>query len=116
MYLITIGIIISAALTIGLVLIQDRSSGVGGAFGGGEGTVYQTRRGVERFVFIATIVLVIAFSGLSILNIYFRERIAASTPTAEMETSGITATDTNGNPVKVKITPIDPNTPAPSGN
>ena len=68
MNLITIGIIISAAITIGLVLIQDRSSGTGGAFGGGEGSIYQTRRGVEKFVFIATIVSVIAFSSLSIVK------------------------------------------------
>jgi len=108
MNLITIGIIISAAITIGLVLIQDRSSGTGGAFGGGEGSIYQTRRGVEKFVFIATIVSVIAFSSLSIVNIYERERAAAAapTPTADLQAGDVTALDTNGNPVDIKVTPV----------
>ena len=105
MNLITIGIIITAAMIIGLVLIQDRSSGVGGAFGGGEGSVYQTRRGVERFIFIGTVILVIIFSGLSILNLYTRDRIAATTPAPAAEIGGITAVDENGNPADVTFTP-----------
>ncbi len=116
MTLITIGIIVSAAITIGLVIIQDRSSGVGGAFGGGEGSVYQTRRGMEKFVFIATIVSIITFSGLSILNLYIREHSpAAPVVDANVPANGITATDSaTGEPVNVQFTEVDPNAPAPT--
>lgn len=69
MNLINIGIIISAVLIIILVTLQDRSSGVGGAFGGGDaGGFYQRRRGVERFLFVLTVVSLISFVGLSLLN------------------------------------------------
>jgi preprotein translocase subunit SecG len=52
------------------ILLQNRGSGLSGIFGGSD-NVYRTKRGVEKFLFIATIVLgilfvVIALSGLLI--------------------------------------------------
>jgi len=52
-----------------LILLQERSSGVGGAFGGGAGGFYQARRGLEKTVFISTIVLTVLFAGLALLNL-----------------------------------------------
>ena len=49
-----------AVLLVGAILIQNRGTGLGAAFGG-EGNVYRTKRGVERYVFIATIVLAVLF-------------------------------------------------------
>jgi len=70
-------IVISQAITgifvIILILLQDRSTGAGGAFGGGGGggggDFLQRRRGVEKILFIATIILVSLFTILSILNL-----------------------------------------------
>lgn len=62
--------IIIAVLLIALVLIQERSSGISGVFGGGGGDAsYQTRRGTEKIVFMATIIVAIAFVALSILKL-----------------------------------------------
>jgi protein translocase SecG subunit len=53
-----------------LILLQERSSGLSGMFGGGsEGGAYQTRRGFERIIFVATVVIAIAFAALSLVNL-----------------------------------------------
>ena len=57
--------IIISVLVVTLILLQERSAGLSGIFGA-ETAFYQTRRGMERLIFIATIVLVIAFVGLAI--------------------------------------------------
>ncbi len=62
-------IIISVILIV-LILLQERSSGLSGMFGGGgEGEFYQKRRGLEKMIFRATVVLVIIFAGLSLANL-----------------------------------------------
>ncbi len=61
-------IIISSVLLIIFVLLQQRGSGLGGAFGGGN-EVYQTKRGIERGVFIATIIVGIIFAVSSFVRL-----------------------------------------------
>jgi len=61
-------IIISVALTV-VILLQTKSGGMGGAFGGTETAIYKTRRGVERTLFNITIGLSIAFFVITILNV-----------------------------------------------
>ncbi len=61
-------IIISVAL-IAIILLQVRTGGMGGVFGGAETAVYKTRRGVERTLFNITIGLSIAFFVITILNV-----------------------------------------------
>ena len=51
------------------ILLQSKGSGLGGVFGG-EGNVYRTKRGAEKILFIATIVVVILFFGVAFLNAY----------------------------------------------
>ncbi len=53
--------IIIAVAIITLILLQERSSGISGLLGGEGGGVYQARRGMEKIIFYATIVLVIVF-------------------------------------------------------
>ena len=53
-------IIIAILLTI-VILMQNRGAGMSGVFGGGGSNVYMTKRGLEKKLFIATIVLSIAF-------------------------------------------------------
>lgn len=52
--------IVLAILLVGVVLIQNRGTGLGAAFGG-EGNIYRTKRGVEKYLFTATIVLAVLF-------------------------------------------------------
>ena len=62
--------IVVSIVLVTLILIQERSSGAGGAFGGGGGGgFYQARRGLEKVVFVSTVVLVILFAGLALLNL-----------------------------------------------
>ncbi|MBI2798184.1 preprotein translocase subunit SecG [Candidatus Saccharibacteria bacterium] len=54
--------IISAVLLIGCVLLQNQGMGLGSAFGG-DSSFYRSKRGIERILFIATIILAIIFVG-----------------------------------------------------
>jgi len=69
MSILNIGQIIISIILIGLVLIQERSSGLSSLFGGASGTPYQTRRGLERIIFWATIAAGIIFGALAVLNL-----------------------------------------------
>lgn len=60
--------VILSALLVVAVLLQARGTGVGGAFGG-SGAVYRTRRGIEKSLFRATIVLAILFALVSLARI-----------------------------------------------
>ncbi|MFA6423606.1 MAG: preprotein translocase subunit SecG [Patescibacteria group bacterium] len=62
-----IQIILSILLIIS-VLMQQRGTGLGGIFGG-EGNVYRSRRGVEKFLFYLTIVLAILFVSTIIISL-----------------------------------------------
>ncbi len=53
-----------------LILLQERSSGLSGVFGGSESSYYQTRRGFEKIIFIATVVLTVIFAALSLINLF----------------------------------------------
>ena len=66
-----IQIILSVAI-ITLILLQERSSGMSGLFGGEGGGYYQARRGMEKIVFYATIVLVIIFVAVAIYRLAAR--------------------------------------------
>jgi len=61
--------IIVSILLIVAVMIQNRGAGMGSAFGG-DSAVYRTKRGAEKSIFIATIILVILFLGLSLVNLF----------------------------------------------
>ena len=62
--------ILIAGLLIAAVLFQPSSAGVGGALGGSDGMQnFHTKRGFEKFLFIATIVLGILFIALCVLAI-----------------------------------------------
>lgn len=62
--------LITAILLIISILLQNRGTGLGAAFGG-EGNVYRTKRGMESFLFKATIVLAFVFFGVSLLNVLY---------------------------------------------
>ncbi|MEK7182585.1 MAG: preprotein translocase subunit SecG [Patescibacteria group bacterium] len=60
--------IILGTLVITSILLQSRGAGIGSAWGGG-GEFYSTRRGVEKLLFRATIILVILFSLVSLVQL-----------------------------------------------
>ena len=62
--IIQISTIVVSILLILSILLQNRGAGLGGIFGG-EGNIYRTKRGAEKVIFIATIVLAVIFFGLA---------------------------------------------------
>ena len=58
-------------LLITLILSQAKGAGLGSAWGGGS-EFYSTRRGVEKIIFIATIILATLFLLLSIANLLLK--------------------------------------------
>lgn len=56
---------VSSFLIIVAILMQNRGTGLGAAFGG-EGNVYRTKRGVEKMLFYSTILLAVIFLGTSL--------------------------------------------------
>lgn len=57
--LLTIQIILAILLT-SAILLQQRGTALGEAFGG-DSAIYRTRRGVEKFLFVWTIVIALLF-------------------------------------------------------
>ena len=64
--LLIIQIVISVAL-VTAILFQVKGGGLGGIFGQAD-SVFRTKRGIEKWLFIATIVLVVIFVVLSIVS------------------------------------------------
>ena len=52
------------------ILLQNRGSGLGGAFGGDFGSYY-AKRGLDKFLLYATIFLSALFIGLSIASVRY---------------------------------------------
>ena len=66
-FLRVIQIVIAAGL-VTLVVLQARSGGLGSAFGG-DSSLYRTRRGLEKTLFQATILLGVLFLLFALLNV-----------------------------------------------
>jgi len=62
--------LVAAILLVIAILLQNKGASVGGVFGG-EGAVYQTKRGVEKKLFVLTIILSIIFLGTALMNFIF---------------------------------------------
>ena len=59
-----------AIVIIGILLLQVRGTG-SSLFGEASGSTFRSRRGVERLLFRATIVLAVVFIGVAIANVRF---------------------------------------------
>jgi len=55
-----------------MISMQNKSAGLSNVFGGG-GSIVQTRRGAEKWLFYATIVGGVIFVGLNIANLLLRK-------------------------------------------
>lgn len=116
--------IIQIALAIiltGVILLQQRGAGLGGAFGGAEGGVHYERRGFERTLFKATIVIAVVFVLSVIASALITDPVSIETedvviPTDDtiLNSEGITVeTTTETEDGEIEIIPIDMTT---SGN
>ncbi len=69
--ILTLTHLISAVLLIVLILIQQRGSGLSSMLiGGMDASVFRTKRGLEKGVFMATIVLAVIFLGSAVIRIF----------------------------------------------
>lgn len=60
--------IVVSLLLMAAILLQQRGTGLSATFGG-EGNVYRTKRGLEKIIFFATIVLAAIFFAAAVVNI-----------------------------------------------
>ncbi|OGN16619.1 MAG: preprotein translocase subunit SecG [Candidatus Yanofskybacteria bacterium RIFCSPHIGHO2_02_FULL_46_19] len=61
--------IVVSILLIVAILLQQKGGGLGAAFGG-DGQVYRSRRGIEKSLFIATIILTALFIGVALAGLF----------------------------------------------
>jgi preprotein translocase subunit SecG len=61
--------IILGAVLIVMILLQSKEAGLGGLTGGDSGGVFRARRGVEKALFNATIILSILFFVLALVTV-----------------------------------------------
>ncbi|MDD5749893.1 MAG: preprotein translocase subunit SecG [Patescibacteria group bacterium] len=61
--------IIVSLLLIAVIMLQQKGSGLGAAFGG-DSAVYRTKRGAEKFLFKATIVLAALFLISALVSLF----------------------------------------------
>lgn len=66
--IITIVEVVIAVLLIFSIILQQRGSEAGVVFGGGSQT-YRSKKGLEKVLFYATVVLAALFAGFSILGV-----------------------------------------------
>ncbi len=62
--------IVVSLLLIGAILLQQKGGGLGSAFGG-DGQVYRSRRGMEKALFVATILFAALFIGGAFASLIF---------------------------------------------
>lgn len=68
--LLIIQIVVSLLIVVS-VLLQNRAEGLGSMFGGGGGEVFRTKRGFEKFLYYATMVLIAIFISLSVFIVKY---------------------------------------------
>lgn len=66
--ILSIGNLVVAGLLVTAILLQQKGTGIGSAFGG-TGGVYTTRRGVDRILFNIIIALSILFFAIALVNV-----------------------------------------------
>lgn len=74
-FALTIVHIVVSLLLIASIMLQNKGSGLGQAFGG-DGAVFSARRGPEKTLFRATVILAVLFVGVSLAVILLPQFIA----------------------------------------
>lgn len=68
--LLILNIVLSLAIAL-LILMQGKGAGLGSAWGGG-GEMFQTRRGIEKLTLRVTIILIVIFFIVSLINLFVK--------------------------------------------
>lgn len=66
-----IGQVVVAIILITLIILQQRGEALGSAFGQEGGGFYTTRRGIQKKIFWATVIVGTLFVILALLNLVF---------------------------------------------
>lgn len=69
-FLLILNIILSVLIVV-FILIQGRGAGLGSAWGGG-GETFQTRRGMEKATLWLTVIFIVIFFIVSIINLFIK--------------------------------------------
>lgn len=72
MQILRIAQIIISILLIIVILLQNRGTALGGVFGGSS-SVFLTKRGIEKKLFIFTIILAILFFAVSLASVFLNK-------------------------------------------
>ena len=67
-FLLILNIVLSVLIII-FILVQGKGAGLGSAWGGG-GEMFQTRRGMEKTILWLTMILLIIFFIVSLINLF----------------------------------------------
>ncbi len=70
-HILTIITMVSAVLLTIVILLQNQGSGLGAGFGG-DSNFYRSKRGIEKTLFIGTIVLAVIFFGSLLAGIVYK--------------------------------------------
>ncbi len=68
--ILSLALIIISILLSGAILLQQRGTGLGLAFGG-DTTIFRTKRGLEKVLFYVTIALSCLFFATALLGVFF---------------------------------------------
>ena len=66
-----IAVIITSVALLASIIMQSKGTGMGGLSNVDTGGVFMARRGVEKTLFIITIILAVIFFGLTLTSVYF---------------------------------------------
>lgn len=69
-FLLILNIVLSVLIII-FILIQGKGAGLGSAWGGG-GEMFQTRRGMEKIILWLTMIFIIIFFTVSLINLFVK--------------------------------------------
>ena len=69
-FLLVLNIILSVLIIV-FILIQGKGAGLGSAWGGG-GEMFQTRRGMEKIILWLTMVFIVIFFVVSLINLFVK--------------------------------------------
>ncbi len=61
--------IVLSVIIVVLILVQGRGAGLGSAWGGG-GEFFQTRRGIEKITLQLTVIFIVLFFIISLVNLF----------------------------------------------
>lgn len=68
--ILSLALIVISILLSGAILLQQRGTGLGLAFGG-DTTIFRTKRGLEKVLFYVTIALSCLFFATALLGVFF---------------------------------------------